>query len=68
MELKKKLYTYGETALLLSVSVRHVRRLIDDGKLERVFVGKTVRSARITGESIERYVAELVRQNGSGVF
>ncbi len=65
MELKKLLYRYGEAAQLLGVSVRHIRRLVDEGKLERVFIGKTLHSARITASSIERYVAELVRRNGS---
>lgn len=65
MELNKKLYRYAEAGQVLSVSVRHVHRLVEEGKLERVFVGQGHRSARITAESIERYIHELVHLNGS---
>ncbi|MFQ5696029.1 MAG: helix-turn-helix domain-containing protein [Terriglobia bacterium] len=65
MELKKKLYRYLEVAELLSISVRRVRQLVEAGNLERVFVGGNLSSARITAESIDRYLKELVQLNGS---
>jgi excisionase family DNA binding protein len=49
-------YTIEEAAALLRVHRATVFRLVQAGKLERVYVGR--RSARITRESLERFVRE----------
>lgn len=63
MELTKLLYRYDETAKLISVSVQTIRRLVDEGQLERVYVAR--REPRITRESIVSYVERKKRENGS---
>ena len=44
------------------MSVATVLRLVDEGKLERVYVR---RDPRITARSILTYVEEVVQRNGS---
>ena len=63
MELKKLLFTYRETAQLLSVSPRTVTRLVEEDKLECVYVRP--RDPRITSKSILDYVERIVQLNGS---
>ena len=65
MKLTKLLYRYPEAANLLSCSTSTIRRLVDEGKLVRVFHGTSTRSARITAESLQRYVSQIEQQNGS---
>lgn len=63
MELRKLLYRYDEAAELLSLSVQSIRRLVDAGELERVYVAG--REPRITQESILDYVKRKKHKNGS---
>ncbi len=49
-------FTIEEAAALLRVHRATVFRLVKEGKLERVYIGR--RSARITRESLERFVRE----------
>jgi len=65
MELRKLLYRYDETAELISLSVQSIRRLVDEGELERVYVAR--REPRVTRESILSYVERKRHQNGSAV-
>ena len=65
MELKKLLFTYREAAELLSVSVAHIRRLVESGQLTRLYIGSSKRSARVTAESLQGYVARKLQENGS---
>ena len=65
MELKKKLYRYDEAAQLLSCSVDTVRRLVQGGELNRIFMGKSLSSARVTADSIETYIERKQQENGS---
>ena len=51
----QKLYTVAQTANVLGVSVTTVRKLMDEGKLESLKIG---RARRIKSESVERLVAE----------
>ena len=53
----KLLVTYAEAAEMLSVNARTVRRLVDKGDLDKVYV--TPRSPRIPVVSLNRYVAFL---------
>jgi len=63
MELRKLLYRYDEAAELLSLSKQSIRRLVDAGDLERVYVAG--REPRITQESIAGYVKRKKQQNGT---
>ncbi len=49
-------FTIEEAAALLRVHRSTVYRLVKEGKLERVYIGR--RSARITRESLERFVRD----------
>jgi excisionase family DNA binding protein len=48
------LYSYKETAELLSVSLLTVRRMVADGRLDGVQV--TAKSVRVTAESVQRLI------------
>lgn len=63
IELRKMLYRYDEVAQLISLSLQSVRRLVDMGELERIYVAR--REPRITRESIISYVARRRHANGS---
>lgn len=67
MTLAPKLLRYDQAAQLLACSKDHIMRLVELDKLERVFIGEGRRSARITAESIDRYIDELKRKNGSHI-
>lgn len=54
IELTKLLYRYEEAAELISISVRSIRLLIDEGRLERVYVMS--RTPRVTAASIQSYL------------
>jgi excisionase family DNA binding protein len=51
--------TYDEAAALLSVSRSTVRRLCDEGKLDRVHV--TPNTVRVTRASCDRFIRERTR-------
>ena len=57
MKLSKLLYTYRETADLLSISYDSVLRRVEEGHLRRVYINQ--RDPRITAESILRYYKTL---------
>ena len=63
--MEKAFYRYKEAAEVLACSRDYVGRLVQEGKLLRVFIGASQRSARITRESLQKYVAEIKRKNGS---
>ena len=65
MKLTKLLYRYSEAAELLSCSTGTIRKLVEGGKLVRVFQGNSTRSARITAESLQDYVSQIEQRNGS---
>ncbi|KKN46391.1 hypothetical protein LCGC14_0673670 [marine sediment metagenome] len=67
MKLTKLLYRYQEAAQLLSVSTATIRRLVEEGKLTRVLTRGSRRSARITADSLERYVSQMEQLNGSAL-
>jgi len=67
MNLTKLLYRYQEAAQLLSVSIATIRRLVEEGKLTCVLTRGSRRSARITAESLERYVSQTEQLNGSAL-
>lgn len=51
----QKLYTVAQTANVLGVSVTTVRKLMDEGKLDSIKIG---RARRIKSESVECLIAE----------
>jgi len=55
-EVEPLVYTVEEAAAMLRVHRATIFRLVRAGKLERVYIGR--RSARITRESLERFVRE----------
>jgi excisionase family DNA binding protein len=61
--LPKLLFTYRETAHMLSISEPQVRRLVKDKELVAVPVGK--RGKRITAESIRAYIDRRTFYSGS---
>lgn len=63
--MEKAFYRYQEAAEVLGCSRDYVGRLVQEGKLVRVFIGGSQRSARITRESLQKYVVEIRRKNGS---
>jgi excisionase family DNA binding protein len=67
VSLLKKLLRYDEASQVLSCSRDHIGRMVDAGKLTRVYLGEGRRGARITVESIDRYIEGLKQRNGSQV-
>ena len=56
------LLTIRAAAERLAISTRGVYRLIEAGKLERVYPLGTQRTARITSASVDRYLAYITRK------
>jgi len=56
------LLTIRAAAERLAISTRGVYRLIEAGKLERVYPLGTQRTARITSQSVDRHLAYLTKR------
>jgi len=56
---------YDQVGKILSCSKDYVRHLVEEGKLVRVNIGGSNRGARITQESVAKYIVEIKRKNGS---
>lgn len=58
----KLLVTAREAAEILSIGISQVRILVDNGQLERRYIGSGTREYRIAVESLKDYVAGLPRE------